>query len=244
MKANQSNKIKTDEVSYWLKKYVSTGDKSFLGNIFEKHKQQLFFCCLKILNDQEDAKDLTSDAFIKAFEKIQAFDLNKPFYPWLAQIATNLCIDFIRRKKIVQFDQIENQRDLRNSENQASDLENIELKNKIKGAIKKLKRQQKKCFCLFYIHEKSYKEIVKLTGYSDNEVRSYIQNGKRKVKLILEREKVGLNFVFPRCDIGFWYSCELAIWIRVSMPEASVNKKNGFILGEYQVRFSRQIADV
>ena len=196
MQANQSNKNKTDEVNYWLKKFVSTGDKSFLGNIFEKHKQQLFFHCLKILNNQEDAKDLTSDAFIKAFEKIQKFDLNKPFYPWLAQIATNLCIDLIRREKIVQLEQIENQMNIKSSDNQASDLENIELIQKIKVAIKKLKRQQKRCFCLFYIHDKSYKEIVKLTGYSDNEVRSYIQNGKRKVKLILEREKIGMNFVF------------------------------------------------
>ena len=196
MQANQSNKNKTDEVNYWLKKFVSTGDKSFLGNIFEKHKQQLFFHCLKILDNQEDAKDLTSDAFIKAFEKIQKFDLNKPFYPWLAQIATNLCIDLIRREKIVQLEQIENQMNIKSSDNQASDLENIELIQKIKVAIKKLKRQQKRCFCLFYIHDKSYKEIVKLTGYSDNEVRSYIQNGKRKVKLILEREKIGMNFVF------------------------------------------------
>lgn len=196
MKANQSNKNKTDEVINWIEQYLQSGNKSFLGRIFEKHKQQLFFHCIKILKDQEDAKDLTSDAFIKAFEKIHSFDLNKPFYPWLAQIATNLCIDCIRRKKKIQFDQIENQKDIKSSDNQGADLENIELKDTIKGAIKKLKRQQKRCFCLFYIHEKSYKEIVKLTGYSDNEVRSYIQNGKRKVKLILEKERVGLNSVF------------------------------------------------
>lgn len=196
MKANQSNKNKTDEINYLLKNFFSTGDRSFLGNIFEKYKQQIFFHCLKIINDQEDAKDLTVDSFVKAFEKIHRFDLNKPFYPWLAQIASNLCIDCIRRKKKIRFDQIENQENAKSSANQIFDLENIELKNKIKGAIKKLKRHQKRCFCLFYIHKKSYKEIVRLTGYSDNEVRSFIQNGKRKVKLILERERVGLNFIF------------------------------------------------
>ncbi|MBC8182759.1 sigma-70 family RNA polymerase sigma factor [candidate division KSB1 bacterium] len=196
MKTNQSHKNSTDKANYWIKNFLSTGDKSCLGKIFEHHKQQLFFHCLKIIKDQEEAKDQTSETFIKAFEKIHKFDLNKPFYPWLAQIATNLCIDLIRRKKIVPLDQIDNQPDLKGSDDQVADLENAELNDKIKGAIKKLKRQQKRCFCLFYIHEKSYKEIVKLTGFSNNEVRSYIQNGKRKVKLILEREKVGLNFVF------------------------------------------------
>ena len=190
MKAEHSNKVADSEVTNWIEQYFLSRDKSYLGNIFEKYKQQLFLHCLKILNDQEDAKDKTSDTFLKAFEKIRTFDLNKPFYPWLAQIATNSCIDFIRRKKIVQFDQIENQQNLRNSENQAKNIENIGLTQKIKEAIKNLKQKQKRCFCLFYIHNKSYKEIVKLTGFSDNEVRSFIQNGKRKVKLFLEKEKV------------------------------------------------------
>jgi RNA polymerase sigma factor (sigma-70 family) len=193
---NHSYSEETDETSCWIQQFLKTENKNFLGKIFESHKQKLFFHCLKILNDQENAKDLTSDAFIKAFEKIETFEINKPFYPWLAQIATNLCIDFIRRKKIVQFDQIENQHDLKNSDDSARDIENIELHDKIKQAIGKLKQKQKRCFCLFYIHEKSYREIVKLTGYSDNEVRSFIQNGRRKVKVILEREKVSENFLY------------------------------------------------
>ncbi len=195
MKVYQTNEIAHNEVTNWIEQYLHSGDKNYVGKIYEKHKQQLFFHCNKILKDEEGAKDITSDAFIKAFDKIQTFDLNKPFYPWLAQIATNLCIDSIRRKKIVQFDQIDNHHELRNPDNQARDIENIELNKRIKDAIRKLKRKQKRCFCLFYIHEKSYKEIVNLTGYSDNEVRSFIQNGRRKVKMILEKEKVGTNFL-------------------------------------------------
>ncbi len=190
MKTDQPQKIKTDEINSWIGQFLQTGDKSCLGKIFEKHKKQLFFHCLRILHNQEDAKDLASDAFIKAFEKIQRFDLSKPFYPWLSQIATNLCIDFIRRKKLIQFYQIDDQENIISNDNHLNDLENMELKKIIKRAIKKLNRQQKRCFCLFYIHDKSYKEIVKLTGYSDNEVKSYIQNGKRKVKLILGKKRL------------------------------------------------------
>ena len=195
MKVPQTNQLANSEVTDLIELYLQSGDKNCLGKIYENYKQKLFFHCLKILNNEEDAKDKTSETFIKAFEKFQTFDLKKPFYPWLMQISTNLCIDFIRRKKIVQYDQIENHQELSVSNNQVGDLENIELKERIKAAICKLKRKQKRCFCLFYIHERSYKEIVKVTGFSENEVRSFIQNGRRKVKLNLEREKISANLV-------------------------------------------------
>jgi RNA polymerase sigma factor (sigma-70 family) len=175
------------EVSSWIENYLKTGDKQYWGRIFEKYKKQIFVRCLRILNNSEDARDLTSEAFIKAFENIQNFDLKRSFFPWLYQLTTNLCIDHIRRKKLVQFNQIEDQVISENPEDVIVNLERKELGNHIKQAIRKLKRPQKRCFCLFYIQQKSYKEIAELTGYSFNEVRSYIQNGRRKFKSIMEK---------------------------------------------------------
>ena len=175
------------EVSSWIENYLKTGDKQYWGRIFEKYKKQIFVRCLRILNNSEDARDLTSEAFIKAFENIQNFDLKRPFFPWLYQLTTNLCIDHIRRKKLIQFNQIEDQVISENPEDVIVNLERKELGNHIKQAIRKLKRPQKRCFCLFYIQQKSYKEIAELTGYSFNEVRSYIQNGRRKFKSIMEK---------------------------------------------------------
>jgi len=175
------------EVSSWIENCLKTGDKQYWGRIFEKYKKQIFVRCLRILNNSEDARDLTSEAFIKAFENIQNFDLKRPFFPWLYQLTTNLCIDHIRRKKLIQFNQIEDQVISENPEDVIVNLERKELGNHIKQAIRKLKRPQKRCFCLFYIQQKSYKEIAELTGYSFNEVRSYIQNGRRKFKSIMEK---------------------------------------------------------
>jgi RNA polymerase sigma factor (sigma-70 family) len=175
------------EVSSWIENYLKTGDKQYWGRIFEKYKKQIFVRCLRILNNSEDARDLTSEAFIKAFENIQNFDLKRSFFPWLYQLTTNLCIDHIRRKKLIQFNQIEDQVISENPEDVIVNLERKELGNHIKQAIRKLKRPQKRCFCLFYIQQKSYKEIAELTGYSFNEVRSYIQNGRRKFKSIMEK---------------------------------------------------------
>jgi len=174
-----------DDTSFYIEKFIQNGNKEVLGNIYEQYKQRLFYHCLRIVRNQEEAKDMTSDAFIKAFENIHTFNLKKPFYPWLCKIATNICIDHIRRKKTVFFQPLHEEKDPVKKETVTSDMEKKETINKIKKIISKLKNPQKRCFCLFYIHQKSYKEISEITGFSYNQVRSHIQNGRRKFKLAM-----------------------------------------------------------
>lgn len=176
----------TGEDEIWIRAYFKTGDTIYWGKLFEKYKRQIFLKCLQLLQDNEDARDMTSETFIKAYENIQKFDAERPFFPWLFQIATNLCIDRLRRKMLVQINQIDEKVDAQSVEDASNIVENKELGERILAAIHNLKRQQKRCFCLFYIHRKSYKEIAELTGYSYNNVRSFIQNGKRKFKLAIQ----------------------------------------------------------
>jgi RNA polymerase sigma factor (sigma-70 family) len=72
-------------------------------------------------------------------------------------------------------------------EAEMADEDREQLRDKIRQAIRILKRPQRRCFCLFYIQQKSYQEIAEITGYSYDAVRSHIQNGRRKFKLIMKR---------------------------------------------------------
>ncbi|MFQ6093840.1 MAG: RNA polymerase sigma factor [bacterium] len=172
------------ENGYWLKQYLETGGTQYWGRIYEKYKRQVFAHCLRMTNDSEEAKDLTSEAFVKAFENINTYDLKRPFFPWLCRIATNLCIDYVRRKSRIQFEQLENQMQEEVCKDEMGDDERGDLRDKIREAIKKLKRPQQRCFCLFYIQQKSYEEIAEITGYPQNAVRSHIQNGRRRFKVL------------------------------------------------------------
>jgi RNA polymerase sigma factor (sigma-70 family) len=180
-------KIAEAEVTAWIRNIHANGSNELWGRVFEKYKKNVYILCLKMLNNEEDAKDLTSDVFIRAFENIHTYELQRPFLPWLYGITKNLCIDHIRKKRRIHFSQIDNCETIKNDEDPSANENSSELEKKIKRAIDKLKRPQKVCFCLFYMHQKSYKDIVKLTGYSYDEVRSHIQNGRRNFKLILER---------------------------------------------------------
>ena len=174
-----------NDVNNWLKQFLKTSDNRYWGYIFEKYKKIIYIKCHNFLTNEDDALDATSEAFIKAFTNIKSFDLQRPFLPWIIQIATNICIDAIRKKNRIQFTQIENAKNITNFDNPSNKHENAEIKDHLKQAIRNLPTQQKRCFCLFYVQQRSYKEIAELTGYPHNEVRSHIQNSRRKVRLIL-----------------------------------------------------------
>ena len=187
MRDLRRQKAEEAEVAEWLKGLLSSGNNRYWGLIFEKYKKPIFTRCRGMLQNEEDARDMTSDIFIKAYENIRQYDMKRPFFPWLYRIATNLCIDFIRknvRTRVMHDKNLENLKDENDCDGRG---ENDALRSKVKTTIEKMKRSQKLCFCLFYLHQKSYDEIVKLTGYTYDEVRSHIQNGRRNFKLAFER---------------------------------------------------------
>ena len=172
------------EVRRHLEDFWKTRDKRHLGLVYEKLKRPLFLHCYQILRHRQDAEDLAAEAFLKAFESLGSFDRRAEFYPWLARIATNLCIDHLRRKKLVQVQNLEKPEELPAVQANRS-VEQKEMARIILKAMRRLSARQRRCFSLFYIHGKSYKEIAAMTGYALSEVRSHIQNGRRNFKRLV-----------------------------------------------------------
>lgn len=177
----KSIKNTESQIKDWVKAFFNTGNTDYLGNIYEMFKKQILSHCWKMVNHIEDAQDLTSDTFIAAFKNLHTYDIHRPLFPWLRQIANNLCIDHIRRKKFMELKNLNNKAN-HHVHDPLSRSENQEVKREIQKTISLLKQPQRRCLCLFYIHEKSYKDIAKLTGYPYSKVRSYIQNARRNFR--------------------------------------------------------------
>ncbi len=185
MDCNKRN-LASDEDNLWIMKYLNSRDTEYMGELYEKYKQRIFARCMKLVMNTEVAKDLTSESFMKAINHIESFELGKSFFPWLTRIAVNLCIDHLRKKSRHQFQQLEEKHAVINYDNHFQNESQEIIKHKILKAVKLLKPLQRRCFCLFYIHSLSYKEIVEMTGYPSDQVRSHIQNGRRRFKIIME----------------------------------------------------------
>ena len=178
---------KDAEDNIWISAFKSSGDAVYLGFLYEKYKRRVLGYCLQIVKNEEDAKDLASTAFMKAFDHLGEFRAGAPFLPWLKRIALNLCVDHVRRRSRIKFRTVYEQ-DVQDREDKTEiGEENKQLRRKIRDALRQLKPDQRRCFCLFYLNRLSYREIAEITGYSYNQVRSYIQNGRRKFKILMEK---------------------------------------------------------
>ncbi|MFQ5638291.1 MAG: RNA polymerase sigma factor [bacterium] len=184
---DNSNIVEGDNAA--IRRYLESEDVAYLGKLYETHKNIIFFHCLKMIGNKEDAKDLASETFIRAFKNMDRFEIGSPFSPWLCRIATNLCIDFLRKKSRYTYQPYEENTLFESQEKDAGKEQYSEDSQNILAAIRMLKPVQRRCFCLFYVHDLSYKAISELTGYSPSEVRSYIQNGRRNFKLFMEKDE-------------------------------------------------------
>ncbi len=175
-----------------LKAYRASGDKSLVGELYIRYSHLVFGLCLNYFRDREIAKDAVLVLFEKLFESLKK---NQPdnFKLWLTFVARNHCISELRKQKTknerskeyLREDDFSIVVDPENSQNEEADLKEEKLK-KLEKAVTSLGDEQRKCVELFYFQDKSYVEISSITGFTEKQVKSHLQNGKRNLKQILE----------------------------------------------------------
>ena len=170
-----------------ISRYRETSNSSFVGEIFERYTRFVFCVCMKYLKNKDNSKDAVMQIFEKLLDDLKKHNIEK-FKPWLHSVTKNHCLLQIRSEKYLLKNQDEFKKDypvvMELSNNLYLDIEDDkETKLRyLEEGINQLSIEQKKCIELFYIKEKCYNEVAEITGYTMNNVKSYIQNGKRNLK--------------------------------------------------------------
>jgi RNA polymerase sigma factor (sigma-70 family) len=181
------NPIKTSDADdiQLLTGYRERGDLAILGNLYEKYMPMVYGVCLKYLNAEEAAKDAVMAIFEELINKTKLHDI-KQFRSWLYVLSRNYCLMQLRTGKKMELISLDDFMEF--SPVLHPDENNRETAMKsLERCMDKLSPAQKQSIDLFYLNEKCYKEIVDMTGFSLNEVKSHIQNGKRNLKICLEK---------------------------------------------------------
>jgi len=171
--------------------YFKTGDKEFVGLLFEKHVKTVFGVCLFYFRDKDIAKDAVMQIFEKLIIELKKTEV-KNFKGWLSFVVRNYCISELRKNKN-KFHLPESYLDFEVNETSLEDEEKIlglsdeEMIDHMQNCLVDLKENQKVCVELFYLKNQSYQQICDKTNFSLNEVKSFIQNGKRNLKLLIEQ---------------------------------------------------------
>jgi RNA polymerase sigma factor (sigma-70 family) len=175
----------TDEELIGL--YRETGDLKILGKLYDPYMSLVYGVCLKYLKDREESRDAVMQIFEKLIILLKTHEVTN-FRSWLYVTSRNYCLMQLRSAKSRRKEEI--------SENfmETTGMTHPETGNELELNVVKLEKcleelglEQKQCVSLFYLHQKCYKEICQLTGFDDNKVKSYIQNGKRNLKICMEK---------------------------------------------------------
>ena len=170
-----------------LNHYKKDGELSYLGELYSRYQSLVYGVCLKYLKDRDESKDAVMQLFEKLIQTLRNHEVDN-FKSWLYVTARNHCLMQIRARK-GKFTQefspefMENQV-LLHPEGEPELEENL---SKLEKCIETLINEQKQCIQLFFLQEKCYKDIAQFTGFDLNQVKSFIQNGKRNLKICMER---------------------------------------------------------
>lgn len=160
-----------------LKKAIS-GDKNALSVIVDKYKDIAFNLAISIVKDEEDAKDITQDSFLKVLENIHNFRNESKFSTWLYRIVYNLSIQSERKKS--KIDSIENISH-KLTESSSGSFDTQEKNQIIKSSLDTLNENERLIVTLFYLGEKSLKEIKEITSLSISNIKVILHRSRKKM---------------------------------------------------------------
>jgi RNA polymerase sigma factor (sigma-70 family) len=180
------NILSADSDHELVRKYRSAGNIDTLGELYQRYMELVYGVCLKYMKEPEDAKDCVINIFEELVTKLKKYEVDT-FKPWLYQLAKNHCLMKLRSKKgnpvNIDIDVVHL------SENIHLDgvMEKELRLTSMESCIELLPADQKQAIQLFYLEEKCYKEIAEATNTDINRVRSFIQNGRRNLKICMEK---------------------------------------------------------
>ena len=169
--------------------FKQSGDTNYLSILYQRYMDLVYGVCLKYFKDVEKSKDAVMDIYEELNTKLRQHEVDN-FKGWLHVVARNHCLMQLRSPRNMKTTEFKADF-MQSAENTHLNGEVLEKEKsfiKLEQCLDTLTEEQKQSVQLFYLDKKCYNEIAEITGYDWNKVRSYIQNGRRNLKLCMDEK--------------------------------------------------------
>lgn len=169
--------------------YRKSADLTILATLYQRYMDLLYGVCLKYLEEPESAKDAVMAIFEELAQKLLKHEVDN-FKGWLYTVAKNYCLMQLRSAKKIKTSELDPDRMQMTENLHLNGIMDKEANlDKLSKCLETLSPEQKSTVELFYLQEKCYKEIGTITGLDWSRVRSHIQNGRRNLKICMEKSE-------------------------------------------------------
>ncbi len=186
----QDERLKKMEDIELVGLYKQTRENSYYGEIVERYMHLVYGLCYKYFENRDESRDAAMEIFEIMMHDIPKFEI-RSLKNWMCIVSRNHCLKKLGKSRATARKNVlyGKQQDRYVEFSPETTLGEKEFKDlsleKLPDAMESLNNDQKKCVELFYLQDKSYHEVADITGFSIKQVKSYIQNGKRNLKIYL-----------------------------------------------------------
>ena len=185
MKTNRYDSLSDNEL---LANYQRSKDQQWIGILLERYTLLLLGVCMKYLKNEEEAKDAVQQVFLKVLMEVSKYKIDF-FKSWLYMVAKNHCLMKLRAQQGKHTQELKEEATIEQHDTDRNDLlANEKTYSLLEQSVHELNLEQKQCVTLFYLEKKSYQQITEATGFTLMQVKSHIQNGKRNLRMLLEKK--------------------------------------------------------
>ena len=185
VKTNRYDSLSDSEL---LENYYQSKDQQWIGIMLERYTLLLLGVCMKYLKNEEEAKDAVQQVFLKVLTEVAKYKIDF-FKSWLYMVAKNHCLMKLRAQQGKYTQMLQEEAAIEQHVTDRNDLLATEKTySLLEQSVDELNLEQKQCVTLFYLEKKSYQQITEATGFNLMQVKSHIQNGKRNLRMLLEKK--------------------------------------------------------
>ncbi|TKG96135.1 RNA polymerase sigma factor [Puteibacter caeruleilacunae] len=184
-----------------LIKQILNGNTNAFGYLVNQHRQLVYHMVIRIVQQKEDAEDICQEVFIKVFKNINKFRGDAKLSTWIASIAYNVCINYLKKNNRYQKEELVGdylgfEKSFADTNNPEDVINKKELKQAVLNLVERLPVKYRTVVTLYHLEDFSYKEIEEITKYPEGTVKNYIHRARG----LLKREIEGLmNNDYLKC---------------------------------------------
>jgi RNA polymerase sigma-70 factor, ECF subfamily len=158
------------------------GEAEAFGELVTRYQTQVFNVCYRLLHERGEAEDLAQEAFMRAFGRLESFDIERPFGPWVRRVAANLCLNHLSARSVAT--DLDEEREAANDSSPESAYEESERSTQIRRALASLPPQYRMAIELRHYQDMSYDQIAETMGIPLSDVKSHLFRAR---KLLAEK---------------------------------------------------------
>ena len=175
---------------------ILAGESRHYSLLVERYQRRLYWSCIRLLGDADEAEDAVQEAFVKAYERLSDYDPTYRFHTWIYSIARNRCLNVLRKRRVwslLSFQDPDAAPIVAASDASDHAVENHELALALSECRAALPAEQRECFDLRHGEAFSYREIAAALGVPEGTVMSRLGRAREKMRICLESKGIALS---------------------------------------------------